>query len=32
MQNTLMPALPVPGGFAGRPDEHTANVSHHATV
>ena len=32
MQNTLMPALPVPGGFAGRPDEHTADVTHHETV
>lgn len=32
MQNTLMPALPVPGGFAGLPDEHTADVTHHATV
>ena len=32
MQNTLMPALPVPGGFAGLPDEHTADVTHHDTV
>jgi hypothetical protein len=32
MQNTLMPALPVPGGFAGLPDEHTADVTHHDRV
>ena len=29
MQNTLMPALPVDGGFTGAPDERTAQVAHH---
>jgi selenophosphate synthase len=32
MQTTLMPALPVPGGFAGAPEERTAAVAHHDTV
>jgi len=32
MQNTLMPALPVEGGFAGAPEERTAEVTHHDTV
>lgn len=32
MRNTLMPALPVPGGFAGPPQEHTADVTHHDTI
>ena len=32
MQNTLMPALPVQGGFAGGPEERTAEVAHHDTV
>jgi hypothetical protein len=29
MQNTLLPALPVEGGFAGVPEERTADVAHH---
>ena len=29
MKNTLVPALPVDGGFVGVPDERTAQVSHH---
>lgn len=28
MRNTLMPALPVEGGFAGVPEERTAQVTH----
>ncbi len=32
MQNTLMPALPVPGGLAGPPEERTADVAHHDTI
>lgn len=32
MQNTLMPALPVQGGFAGAPQERTAEVAHHETI
>lgn len=27
MQNALMPALPVPGGFAGGPEERTAELT-----
>ena len=29
MQNTLLPALPVDGGFAGAPEERAAQVAHH---
>jgi hypothetical protein len=32
MQNTLLPALPVDGGFAGPPEERVAQVAHHDTV
>jgi len=32
MQNTLLLALPVKGGFAGAPEEHAAQVAHHDTV
>jgi hypothetical protein len=32
MKDTLMPALPVQGGFAGGPEEHVAEVAHHDTV
>jgi hypothetical protein len=32
MKNTLLPALPVDGGFAGPPEEHTALVAHHDTI
>jgi hypothetical protein len=32
MQNTLMPALPLSGGFAGGPEERTAEVAHHDTI
>jgi hypothetical protein len=32
MKNTLLPALPVDGGFAGAPQEHTAQVAHHDTI
>ncbi|MGI8714731.1 MAG: hypothetical protein ACR2NR_16435 [Solirubrobacteraceae bacterium] len=32
MQSTLMPAMPVQGGFAGAPEERTAEVTHHDTV
>jgi hypothetical protein len=32
MQNTLVPALPVDGGFAGQPEERAAQVAHHDTV
>ncbi len=28
MKNTLVPALPVDGGFVGVPDERTAQVAH----
>jgi selenophosphate synthase len=28
MQDTLLPALPVEGGFAGAPEERTAQVAH----
>ena len=31
MLNTLVPALPVDGGFAGTPEERTAQVAHHET-
>jgi selenophosphate synthase len=29
MQNTLLPALPVEGGFAGAPEERIAEIAHH---
>ena len=32
MQNTLVPALPVKGGFAGNPEEHVAQVAHYDTI
>ena len=32
MQNTLLPALPVDGGFAGAPEERTAEVAHDDSV
>jgi selenophosphate synthase len=32
MQNTLLPALPVDGGFAGGPEERAAQVAHHEAV
>ena len=32
MRDTLVPALPVEGGFASTPEEHTAEVAHHDTV
>jgi hypothetical protein len=32
MQNTLVPALPVDGGFVGPPEERAAQVAHHDTV
>jgi hypothetical protein len=28
MRDTLLPALPVDGGFSGTPDEHVAEVAH----
>jgi hypothetical protein len=32
MQDTLLPALPVDGGFAGAPEERTAQVAHRDTA
>ena len=32
MKNTLLPALPVDGGFAGHPEERTAEAAHHDSV
>jgi hypothetical protein len=32
MQSTLLPALPVDGGFAGPPEERVAQVAHHDAV
>ena len=32
MQHTLLPALPVDGGFAGAPEERAAEVAHHDSV
>jgi hypothetical protein len=32
MRDTLMPALPVQGGFAGAPEERTAEVAHQETA
>jgi hypothetical protein len=32
MANTLLPALPVDGGFAGPPEEHKAQVAHYDTA
>jgi hypothetical protein len=32
MQNTLLPALPVDGGFAGGPEARTAQVAHHDSI
>jgi selenophosphate synthase len=32
MQNTLLPALPVEGGFAGGPEERVAEAAHHDSL
>jgi len=32
MRDTLLPALPVAGGFEGAPEERTADVVHHETA
>ena len=32
MQNTLLPALPVEGGFAGAPEERVAEVAHDDSI
>jgi hypothetical protein len=32
MQNTLLPALPVDGGFSGAPLERAAQVAHHDSI
>jgi hypothetical protein len=32
MQNTLLPALPVDGGFAGAPEQRAAQVAHHDSI
>jgi hypothetical protein len=32
MQNTLLPALPVDGGFAGAPEERAAQVAHYDSI
>ena len=32
MQNTLLPALPVDGGFAGAPEGRAAQVAHHDSI
>ena len=32
MRNRLLPALPVEGGFAGAPEERTAEVAHHDSL
>ncbi len=32
MQNKLLAALPVEGGFAGAPQERTAQVAHHDSI
>jgi selenophosphate synthase len=32
MQITLLPALPVKGGFAGVPEERAAQVAHHESI
>jgi hypothetical protein len=32
MQNTLLPALPVDGGFGGAPEERGAQVAHHDSI
>jgi hypothetical protein len=32
MQNTLLPALPVDGGFGGAPEERAALVAHHDSI
>ena len=32
MQNTLLPALPVDGGFAGAPEDRAAQVAHHDSI
>ena len=32
MQNTLLPALPVDGGFAGAPEERVAEVAHDSSM
>jgi hypothetical protein len=32
MQTTLLPALPVDGGFAGAPEERAAQVAHNDSI
>jgi selenophosphate synthase len=32
MENTLLPALPVQGGFAGAPEERAAQVAHEESI
>jgi hypothetical protein len=32
MRNTLLPALPLDGGFAGSPEERAAHVAHHDSI
>ena len=32
MRDTLLPALPVAGGFAGAPEERTADIAHHDAI
>ena len=32
MQNTLLPALPVDGGFAGAPEDRAAQVAHRDSI
>ena len=32
MRDTLLPALPVEGGFAGAPEERTADIAHHDAI
>ena len=32
MKNTLLPALPVEGGFEGAPEERNAEVAHHQSA
>lgn len=32
MQKTLIPSLPIEGGFAGQPEERTAQVAHHDSI
>jgi hypothetical protein len=32
MQDTLIPSLPIEGGFDGQPEERTAEVAHHDSI